>query len=140
MKYARHFTIILLLIAAVIFSGCIGIDQAKTGTFKNITVQEAAELIKANQGNPGFSILDVRTPDEFNEGHIEGALNLDFYAASFKDDLDKLDKTKTYFVYCRSGNRSGQAMKMMETMGFKEVYNLSGGMVDWIAAGLPAVK
>ena len=59
---------------------------------------------------------------------------------TFKEDLDKLDKDKAYFIYCRSGNRSGRAMPIMKELGFKEVYNLSVGIQEWIAEGLPIIK
>jgi rhodanese-related sulfurtransferase len=125
----------------LILSGCTKKDQTGIHTFKNISIQEASELLQDNINNPDFVILDVRTPEEFSSGHIKGAINLDFYSATFKDELDKLIKTNIYFVYCRTGNRSVQATKLMESLGFREVYNLSpGGMPDWIEAGLPYVK
>ncbi len=129
----------VLLTVSLIPAGCTVKDQTNTRTFKNISVQEAAELIKDNGSNPHFTILDVRTPVEFSTGHIQGAINLDFNSASFRDELSKLDKEKTYLVYCKTGNRSGQAMKIMESLGFTEVYNLSAGIVDWISSGLPII-
>ena len=108
--------------------------------FQNVSPQEAAELIEDSGNGSGFTILDVRTPEEYAAGHIEGAVNLDFYAADFRDGLERLDKSAAYFVYCRSGKRSEQATQMMEELGFSEVYNLSGGMNDWTAAGLPTIK
>lgn len=72
-------------------------------------------------------ILDVRTPSEVASGTLPNATVIDFYGANFKEDLNKLDKEKPVFVYCRSGNRSGQAANMMKEMGFKEVYDLIGG-------------
>ncbi len=68
-------------------------------------------------------ILDVRTQDEWNEKHLEGATLIDFKQADFKDKISKLDKTKNYEVYCRSGNRSGSAVKIMKEMGFTSVKN-----------------
>jgi rhodanese-related sulfurtransferase len=76
---------------------------------------------------PNAVLLDVRTPDEFAGGTIPGALNVDFFSTSFTQKVDKLDKSATYFVFCRSGNRSGQACKIMHQMGF-DVRNLSGGI------------
>ncbi|GEM_PF-3095679 len=111
-----------------------------TRILKDISIQEAADLIKNNKNNPNFVILDVRTPVEFKEGYIESAINLDFYSTAFKDELDKLDKGRIYFIYCRTGNRSGQAMQIMESLNFRCVYNLSGGIVAWVSAGLPVVK
>ena len=88
----------------------------------------------------GIVTLDVRTPGEFNEGHIEGAQLIDFQSGNFENEIAALDKTKTYAVYCRSGNRSGQAVKVMREAGFKNLYNLNGGVIDWANAGLPLVN
>ncbi len=85
-------------------------------------------------------LLDVRTPEEFKSGYIAGATNLDFNAADFSKQIAKLPKDKTYFIYCRSGNRSGKAMKMMAEGGFKKLRNLSGGVIDWSAEKLPLIK
>lgn len=72
-------------------------------------------------------ILDVRTPSEVASGTLPNATVIDFYSADFKEKVNKLDKEKPVFVYCRSGNRSGQAANMMKEMGFKEIYDLIGG-------------
>ncbi|MFC1962950.1 rhodanese-like domain-containing protein [Chloroflexota bacterium] len=140
MKFTNNPLIIFLLIMALAISGCAVRNATDTRIFRDISTQEAAELIKDNESNPDFTMLDVRTPGEFKAGHIEGAINLDFYSASFSDELAKLNRENTYFVYCSSGNRSGQAMKMMGSLGFNEVYNLSGGMSDWIADGFPVAE
>ena len=77
-------------------------------------------------------ILDVRTEEEIEEGRIPNALNLDIYKGQeFIDELEKLDKTKNYYVYCRSGNRSGQACAIMNSKGFENAYNLQGGFMNW---------
>ena len=83
--------------------------------------------------------LDVRTPGEFMSGFIKGAKNIDFQSGNFENEIASLDKNKTYAVYCRSGNRSGQAVKVMHDAGFHNVYNLNGGVVDWTNAGMPLV-
>jgi rhodanese-related sulfurtransferase len=80
---------------------------------------------------PNTVILDVRTPGEIAQGKINGAVALDFYAADFQQRIDKLDKSKTYLVVCRSGSRSGQACRMMQQKGFSKLYNLQGGMMAW---------
>ncbi len=84
-------------------------------------------------------MLDVRTPEEFASGHLAGAVNLDFYAPSFADDLAALDREAPYLLYCRSGNRSGQAREMMRSLGFAEVHEIAGGINAWVEAGLPVV-
>ena len=88
----------------------------------------------------GVVTLDVRTPGEFSEGYIEGAQLIDFQSGNFENEIAALDKSKTYAVYCRSGNRSGQAVKVMREAGFNNLYNLNGGVIDWANAGLPLVK
>ena len=85
--------------------------------------------------DPAVVILDVRTPGEFNEGHIKGAVNVDYEGMNFEGEVNKLDKTKTYAVYCRSGRRSGLATEVMAKNGFKSIFNLNGGVIDWQNAG-----
>jgi rhodanese-related sulfurtransferase len=80
-------------------------------------------------------LLDVRTPSEFDASHIPGARNMDFESGDFATSLAQLDKTKTYAVYCRSGNRSGQATALMAKSGFTSVFNLEGGIINWQGAG-----
>ena len=110
--------------------------ETPTQIIKDITPQEAFALIQNNQDNPDFVIIDVRTPEEFAEGYIENAINLDFYSKTFRDELNKLDKNKTYLIYCRSGSRSGNTLAIMEELNFREVYNILGGFKRWQAEGL----
>jgi len=106
---------------------------------KAVDASQAIKLIEKNGGNADFVILDVRTEEEYIEGHIENALNMDFYSETFKQDLDKLDKNKTYLIYCRSGSRSARALQLMGELGFREVYNMSGGYIAWEQKGFPGV-
>lgn len=77
-------------------------------------------------------ILDVRTPQEFEEGYIPKAININIYEPQgFLDALEKLDKSKNYYVYCRSGNRSRQACALMNNLGFTAAFNLEGGIIEW---------
>ena len=121
-----------------------GIETANQETpaqiIEDISTQEAFTLIQENQHNSDFIIIDVRTPEEFAEEHIENTINIDFYSENFRDGLNKLDRNKTYLIYCRSANRSGQALEIMKELGFGEVYNMSGGIIEWKAKGLPRVK
>ncbi len=126
-----------LVIGATLTGGCV-LDE--TAIIEDITPQEAFTLIQNNQNNPDFVIIDVRTPEEFADGHIENASNIDFYSETFRDELDNLDKSKTYLIYCRSGNRSGSALDIMAELSFEEVYNMLGGILNWEAEGLPTVK
>jgi rhodanese-related sulfurtransferase len=77
-------------------------------------------------------IIDVRTEEEFNEGYIPNALNMDIYKGQgFIYQIDELDKSKNCYVYCRSGGRSAQACNILKQMGFQNAYNLDGGFMDW---------
>jgi rhodanese-related sulfurtransferase len=80
-------------------------------------------------------IIDVRTPEEWEEGIIPGAKLLNIFDAhAFMAGISEMDKTRGYYVYCRSGGRSGQACQIMETQGFKNVFNLNGGFSEWQGA------
>ncbi|MGW9685622.1 rhodanese-like domain-containing protein [Flagellimonas sp. 2504JD1-5] len=77
-------------------------------------------------------VLDVRTPEEVEEGYIPNATNIDIYLGQgFLDELEKLDKSKNYYVYCRSGNRSSQACAIMNSIGIENTFNLEGGFMNW---------
>lgn len=97
--------------------------------------QEAQALI----ADGDVKLLDVRTPEEFAAGHLAGAENIDFYDSDFADQIDALGKGAKYVVYCRSGNRSGQATELMAQKGFTTVTDVDGGIVAWEGAGLPTV-
>lgn len=115
-------------------------SETQTQIIENITPEETYILIQGNKDNPNFVILDVRTPEEFLGEHIENAVNLDYYSDTFRNDLDKLDKNKTYLIYCRSGSRSENALNIMKELDFREVYNMSGGIIKWNSEGLPTTK
>jgi rhodanese-related sulfurtransferase len=87
-----------------------------------------------------YVLLDVRTPNEYRAGHLAGSVNIDFYDHNFEVNIDELDKRMKYLVYCRSGNRSRQAMFLMRDLGFEEVYNLAGGIISWNDHGYEIVK
>ncbi len=114
--------------------------DSQTQVIKKISVDEAFVLIEKNKGNSNLVILDVRTSEEFEGGHIENAVNLDFYSEAFKDNLNKLDKNKTYITHCKSGGRSRKTLEIMQDLGFIEAYNMLGGIVGWEKKGLPIVK
>jgi rhodanese-related sulfurtransferase len=76
-------------------------------------------------------VVDVRTPEEYNEGHLESALNINFYDENFLDQFANYSKEEPIFIYCRSGGRSGKAAKKLSKLGFKKVYDLQGGYLNW---------
>jgi rhodanese-related sulfurtransferase len=118
--------------AIILLAGCSSTGSATT---VNLNVSEFSQKIT----EPGVIILDVRTPEEFVSGHIEGALNIDFNSGNFANEITRLNPSETYAVYCRSGSRSGQAASIMHKAGFHDVSNLNGGVIDWTNDGLPLV-
>ncbi|MFC2060604.1 rhodanese-like domain-containing protein [Chloroflexota bacterium] len=115
-------------------------QEALTPLIEDISPQEASNLIQENHDNPDFVIIDVRTPEEFVNSHIENAINIDFRSESFKESINKLDKSKTYLVYCRTANRSRSAINIMEKLDFENIYHMLGGITQWEAAGFPITK
>jgi rhodanese-related sulfurtransferase len=103
----------------------------------NVTVGKAQKLVKERAGKADFVILDVRTPGEFAEGHIKGAVNLDVQSPTFEEGLRALDRKKSYLVYCRTGNRSRRAVLAMETQGFRSIFHMNEGIVMWKQQNLP---
>lgn len=88
----------------------------------------------------GATLLDVRTPEEYASGHLANATLLDYYSSDFKTRAAKLDKTKPVFVYCKAGSRSNGAANILSELGFKEIYDLSGGIMAWKQSNKLVVK
>ncbi len=138
--------LVLVALAAVALAGCgsSSTDGAATGA-ATVTGETSAVVLASPEeaqaliDSGDVKLLDVRTPEEFAAGHIAGAENIDFYAADFAGQLDALDQGERYVVYCRSGNRSGQATALMAGKGFGSVTDVDGGIVAWEAAGLPTL-
>lgn len=117
---------IRLILVLLIATGSIACT-AQEKKYTNISTSEFAEAIKAK---PEAIILDVRTPNEFNSGHLKDAINIDFYQ-NFEKAIEELDREKEYLVYCRSGGRSEKAAVLMAQKGFKNVSNMLGGILSW---------
>ena len=95
---------------------------------KNLSATEFHDGFK---NDPDAVVIDVRTSGEVAAGYIPGAKHIDLMSAGFAGQVEKLDKNKSYYIYCRSGNRSYQAGLMMAKAGFEKVFNLSGGIMSW---------
>ncbi len=115
-------------------------SHSSENSLKTISPKMASDLIAKHKSNTDFIILDVRTPREFKSGHIEKAILLDYYSKKYTDKLKRLDKSKTYLIYCRSGNRSGKTLDLIRNMGFSRVYNMDQGIIGWRSKGFPVVK
>lgn len=138
MSNSIKLALLTILITAAFFGGVYFTRPAPCGAscekqLQTVDVTQFSEL--ANES--GATVIDVRTPEEYSSGHITNAVNSDFSnQAQFEQYLNSLDKNARYLIYCRSGNRSGQALKLMEEKGFTHVSNLSGGIIAWQSANM----
>jgi phage shock protein E len=114
-----------------------------THLLKSLTrTVEAPDLLRPevflHRRRPEDVVIDVRTPEEFAQGHLEGAINIDLMVLDFPEKIAQLDPNRTYYLYCRSGNRSGQAARLLRGRGL-EAYNI-GGLEDLARAGAPIAR
>lgn len=119
---------IFLLGALVVLSPLEMIAQKVAREAQVITVEE---LIRHVEDSSGFLLLDVRTKEEYEEGHIPGAKNIDFLSDDFLIQVEQLPKDQSVYIYCRSGNRSARAADLMRKAGFRQLYDLQGGYLKW---------
>lgn len=122
--------LIALSALTLTLAACAG---AETTGATLVDAGQAQELVASD---PDVVVLDIRTSEEVAVGALPDAQVIDFYSPSFQSDLDELNRDATYLVYCRSGNRSAQATRLMENLGFEDVYELEGGILAWADAGL----
>ena len=118
-----------LVLLSFLFISCQG---QSSKAIQTVDVKSYAEKLKTTE-KP--QLLDVRTPEEFSTGHIENAKNVNWNGSNFVAEANKYDKSKPIFVYCKVGGRSAQAADKLSELGFKEIYNLDGGIMKWDAAG-----
>jgi rhodanese-related sulfurtransferase len=115
-------------IILVLLISFFGVKAAKSqAAYKNVSAVEFKSLIEKQKG----VLIDLRTPDEIKKGKIKGATEIDFLAVDFNKEADKLDKSKTYYLYCAGGGRSADAAEILISKGFKQVVNLEKGFADW---------
>jgi len=148
----RITTLLLLALAATTMAAC-----ASAGATADADAAASADAGASTTERPGvvrigapdavslmadrddLTVIDVRTPAEFAEGHLADAELLDIYEAAFRDEIDGLDRDGSYVLYCRTGSRSGQAAAFMQDLGFTEVYD-AGGLADLANAGATIVR
>ncbi|MEO8934529.1 MAG: rhodanese-like domain-containing protein [Xanthomarina sp.] len=120
-----------LLIALLLISS---VFSAQAQEKDNIVLLNLTDF-RTQIENKEVQLIDVRTPEEFKEGHIEGALNIDYYSDDFSNNFNKLDKEKPVYLYCRSGSRSHKSAIKLSEMGFKTLYDLEGGYLNYNKKG-----
>jgi phage shock protein E len=123
----------LIYIIALVFSITASAQQKKA---ELVPPAKFAQKMTAEKGQ----VIDVRTPKEYKAGHIKNAVNMHVYDKDFEQRLDKLDKNKPVYVYCKAGGRSAEAVEIMQKKGFKKITELDGGMDAWAEAGSPVAQ
>lgn len=112
-------------------------------TYTSCAQDKKVELINAvdlNKVNKGITLIDVRTPEEYKEGHIKNAVNINIYDDDFITKTVAFDKSKPIYVYCKKGGRSAKAAQKLKEAGFQKIYDLDGGISQWLENDLKVVK
>jgi len=120
--FMKKILVLFLFISNISFSQMIT-NESKVEVIEKETFKE---LIEKN-----IQVIDVRTAEEYRDGYIKNAINIDFKSSEFIQNISRLDKNKSYLIYCKSGNRSGKASKVMDSLGFYKIYDLKGGFMNW---------
>lgn len=116
-----------------------GLTSCLKNQADGVQVLDVAKYEK-NMAQPDVQLVDVRTPEEFSEGHLENAINIDVTADDFDAKVASLDKEKPVMVYCKSGGRSAKASARLKELGFKTITDLEGGITNWKSENKPVVK
>lgn len=116
-----------IIILFTFFIAIIGANAQQNETIQILDAQTFKDSISTQK----VQLIDVRTPDEYKTGHIENAINIDFFSEKFTDEFNNLDKDEPVYIYCKSGNRSGQSATKLSEMGFKKIYDLKGGFMNY---------
>ena len=135
----------LIIFAMPIFIICLGfmlplLSAQENTRIMTVSAKEAADLIDKHVGDSDFAILDIRTPGEFQSGHLQSAILIDFYSQTFADQLSRLDKGKKFLIYCRTGNRSARSLEIFKKLKFQKIYHMANGISTWKSEGFPVVK
>jgi len=127
---------LVLSVALLTLFSCANHSQQPQGV-QLVSVQAFSEALKATSN---ATIIDVRTPEEFQSGHLQDAVNFNVLGTEFQSQVSKLDKTQPVFVYCKVGGRSADAVAKMKGMGFTTIYDMKGGYMAWASAGMETTK
>jgi phage shock protein E len=145
MKKLNRLTLRICLLAFALSKATLSYAAETNAPAKSTQPAKATQLVDANEAakliaDKKVVLLDVRTADEFADGHIAGATNIASHKPDFKEQLEKLDKNQSYLVYCAGGFRSAKSCKVMNELNFKSLYDLKGGIHAWQEAGKPVEK
>ena len=127
-------SVVVFLFISVACNSNPPLNQQEKSAIKVVAPQEFSEMSK-NQ-----IIIDIRTPDEYHSGYIEGAVNINYFDSDFIEKISKLDKSAPLYLYCRSGNRTSSASAKLAKLGFVEIIDLQGGILNWNSENLQTIK
>ncbi len=136
---SRATTLLLFVIILIIFLAGCNEDFSSQKDNYSISADEAYKLIEENAGDPNFMIIDVRSEDEYKQGHLKNAVNILYTSPDFTEIMQQHGKEKTYLFYCLFGGRSMTAMQKLTPLGFENVYNLDSGIEEWKEDGFEVV-
>lgn len=132
---------IKIIVFAILAAGNLSCDlKSQEKKSQESAVIQVVDALKYNEMKTGEILVDIRTPEEFNNGHLENAVNINYFDSNFLEQLNKFDKSKAVFIYCRSGNRSAKASAKLKAAGFSKVVDLKGGIKSWQSNDLKVVK
>ena len=134
MKSITLYAVALLMVAC--FLRAAETPEKDQKPVKHVQPKEAEKLISEHK----VTVIDIRTPDEFKDGHIAGATNINYLATNFAQAISSLSKTNSYLVHCAVGGRSTRSLKIFNQQNFESIYHLDGGIEAWKEAGLPVEK
>ncbi len=137
---AALFIVVSLIFLVSCSSEVAMVEKVPSEDMTDITPEESYYLILQNRDNDNFIIMDVRTLEEFRQERLAGSINVDFYMADFKAEIDALDENKEYLVYCRTGRRSEYAVELMLERGIRSSYNMLEGIEGWKRQGYTTIK
>lgn len=121
----KKLSIFYCLFVLVLTFSCLG--SIEDATINLVTAEEMQSILELEDAQ----LIDVRTPEEYDEIHIVNAQNIDFSSPTFDEEISKLDKNKPVILYCRSGKRSAMCADKLKKAGFKKIYDLEGGISKW---------
>lgn len=121
---------------AVFLLSCTTTSERNNNVVENVSAKQAQSIME----DTNIVVLDVRTAKEYSDGHIKNAVNIDVKSENFVSEMQKLDKDTTYVMHCKSGGRSAIALEKVKDLGFKKIYHMNGGMLEWAEHNLPIQK
>lgn len=134
----KHTKIVFLLIVSIAFISCAQNTKKSTQTGEQIVHYISPTELQERMDT--ILLIDIRTPQEYRSGHLKNAVNINYFDSAFLQKMNALDKSKDVYIYCKSGNRSGSAVRKLEDSGFPKIYDLKGGILNWNKNKLEIVK